>query len=254
MSHILVKEAQDRFLGKTIERMDAEAVNVLTFHFTDGSQATLEVESDFCLVVCDDCGKESTMTGAEVISQKFKKLSKEKAKEGKSDFQRLSETLSKPRSFQPTGKLEDSDLHDLGAESRRRAQPKQYPSAAGGPERPAVSRYFPSTSTAPQVPTKFSMELAVWIAKLMPKYWSPEWTYDTLMEVARRDKVLMERAQKTKTSVDLHVKARSTVVLDRLNIMRGNAGGVDSASFELRFVKDVIRFKHFLGLQERFGK
>lgn len=42
------------FEGKTIKRVEAEAINVLKFFFTDGTSTALEVEG-FGLVQCDAC-------------------------------------------------------------------------------------------------------------------------------------------------------------------------------------------------------
>lgn len=43
MGNRLIKKRS--FIGKTIERMDTRAVNVIRFYFTDGSEAEIEVES-----------------------------------------------------------------------------------------------------------------------------------------------------------------------------------------------------------------
>lgn len=59
MSHRLIKNAVKDFVGKTIARVDARAVNVTTFYFTDGTSIIMEVEAVgpgiYGMVACDEC-------------------------------------------------------------------------------------------------------------------------------------------------------------------------------------------------------
>lgn len=171
----------------------------------------------------------------DILSRKFNKLS------GKKEVKEESSGKKKPAKLVEVN--ESSDLHNPAREHESRMKSKKHPSANGGAERPAVSRMFPSTSKAPQVPQNFDPVLAVYIAKLMPLYWDKRWTYEELMKLAKQD-----GAQIAKGTTELTVRARMTIVIDRLNIMQGKSQ-LDSSStgyFELRFVKDMIRFRHFV--------
>lgn len=57
MSHKLLKNKD--FAGKTIEQIDAKAVNIVYFYFTDGTSLAIEVEAVgpgiYGLVTCDEC-------------------------------------------------------------------------------------------------------------------------------------------------------------------------------------------------------
>lgn len=44
---VRTRMVNDNFAGKTIQRVDAQAINAWTFHFTDGTQVILETEAVF---------------------------------------------------------------------------------------------------------------------------------------------------------------------------------------------------------------
>jgi hypothetical protein len=57
MSHMLVRKRD--FTGKTIARVDAKAVNIIRFWFTDGTAVALEVDAVgpgiYGIVACGAC-------------------------------------------------------------------------------------------------------------------------------------------------------------------------------------------------------
>lgn len=59
MSHQLIKHVKKALVGKTIKSVNAEAVNVTTFHFTDGTSIAFEVEGMgfgiYGMVACAAC-------------------------------------------------------------------------------------------------------------------------------------------------------------------------------------------------------
>lgn len=65
MSHKLLKNKD--FAGKTIKRIDAKAVNIVTFYFTDGTSTAIEIEAVgpgiYGLVVCDECAAPTQKAG-----------------------------------------------------------------------------------------------------------------------------------------------------------------------------------------------
>jgi hypothetical protein len=149
------------------------------------------------------------------LSKKFKALSK-----GDDD-----------KAKKQTIQNESSDLHIPAAEHRARLKAQVVKSADGGDLRPK----------------RFDPLLAVWIARMMPLYWSPKFTFDQLMEIAKRDGETVRRGAPSYAD-----KARMTVVVDRLNIMKGvfglesTADAATAGYHELRFVKDLIRFHHLV--------
>jgi hypothetical protein len=62
MSHDLIKDRYKDFVGKTVARVDAEAVNIATFFFTDGTAVAIETEhithGIHGMIVCDECVSE----------------------------------------------------------------------------------------------------------------------------------------------------------------------------------------------------
>lgn len=52
MSHRLI-DPKD-FIGKTIANVDARAVNITRFYFTDGTAIAIETEGD-AMVTCNEC-------------------------------------------------------------------------------------------------------------------------------------------------------------------------------------------------------
>lgn len=66
MSHRLLRSSD--FKGKTISRIDAHAVNVTRFYFTDGTSATIEVDAlghgVYGMVLCDECSTTDKKTTA----------------------------------------------------------------------------------------------------------------------------------------------------------------------------------------------
>lgn len=55
MSHRRVRPRD--FVGKTVAHIDARAVNIIRFWFTDGTSIALEHERDE-IVACDECAIE----------------------------------------------------------------------------------------------------------------------------------------------------------------------------------------------------
>ena len=185
----------------------------------------------------------SSLAG-DAMSRKFKKLTgqekKKKPKQTSFDFR---EEVTKEET--------SSDFLDTGMQHRRRmAQPVAPSSKLKGPgSTPKQNKYFPKGSEA----ASFDPLLAVYIARLMPIYWSDAYKYERLMELAKLDAAQIQRGKS-----DVMVKARMTVVMDRLHALSGSEGlskvNKDVGFHELRFVKDVMRLRHLAAAVERMGK